>query len=163
MGKITFGSKWDVENLRKIGVNIPSEYKILEKNPIITTVSTCDSASMAALRAAAGNYPVYTGISSDERGRQRCAAKRAEFIKKYPYYASMFRMNSQSGLEMPSTIEEIGNIVRSGGCRSTSRSSCGSCGSSKLIKTKKQKYNSKSPKKHNKRKHKTIKRRKRCK
>jgi hypothetical protein len=145
MGKIVYGSQWDIDNLKKIGVKIADNYTIQTKDPVITRLSSCDSAGIAALRAAHAKASKCTRVIGEEEARASCKAKYAAFAKQYPnYYATIAQMASPR-----LSAADVQKIIESGSCSAvgggtscgTTRSSCSSCKS--LIKAKKQKYNRK--------------------
>lgn len=156
MGKITFGSQWDVDNLTKIGVTIPKQYTIANPNmPTPKAVSTCDTAYFAALRAK--HEAAKARIKPCGPGLKTCAEKYASFIKQNPswYNAAIAARYGYTGEAPAGSSSSYSSAMgwmypsssstgcSTGTCSSSLKkptSSCSSC------RSKKQGYNKKKPK-----------------
>lgn len=164
MGKITFGSQWDVEQFTKIGGKLPSKYTVANPNmPTPTPVSTCDTAYFAALRAkhAASAKCTRTVPSCSERYAlfrkvyPTVSESQARYMYMSPQYRNLYRKYDESVYLNPSLARSssASSLISAG--YNPCASSGGSCGSSSSktsgsscssCRSKKQKYNTKKTK-----------------
>lgn len=148
MGKIIYGSQWDVDNARAIGEYVAPNYTVLRPNePKPVPVSSCNRAYFDALNKKYARAERCTRVITEQDVRARCAARYAAFAKKYPnYFSGVARLFSPT-----MSGEDVQRLIMSGGCTgrsmygvstpTSSRQTCSSC-----ARTKKQKYNSKKAK-----------------
>jgi hypothetical protein len=169
MGKITFGSQWDIDNLVKIGVTIPKKYTIADPNmPTPKPVSTCDTAYFAALRAkhaAASKCTRYVPSCAERYALLRkvypnMSESKARSLYMTPQYRNLYKNYDESVYLNPSLARtsSASSLISAG--YNPCASSGGSCGSSstktsgsscRSCKSKKQNYNKQTPKTSKKR------------